>query len=342
MGTMLYAVVNGDGTCLKDDLYLRDAVETLLTLYGHDFDVVEDENGILHLAWGPVGLLRPTGIRHHNLPGLRLSAASRREPWNGRCVASREVREKRWWRLEQPGRQPFYFDGVEKQEAYDYCQYLNRQIFYKNEVPYEVREVTDEVELARAALRGSRSVKPPKFKGRYRTAFLIDNRQPAILRDLIYPDRLFEFTSKIFLSLSVRVETGMYSRGFSIRVRIADNFAQWDQSDWRRVIENALRNAGEIDLGEQAGGSGSPTTLVSLRTAAPAGLLLWRHERGIVDEGVKIDTTRLKNEIRRRIESVPESGRTDCMRQAALSEDHAIEIKCRSRKLHPLQRGRRG
>lgn len=340
MDDRLFAIMDRDGTCLENDPEFLKAVETLLTLDDHDFGVIEQPDGLLELTWGPRNMMRPTGVRAFGLSSLLLEAAARREPWNGRRVTVAEFWGPRLWRITQPGRPPFYFNSKGPQEAYDYCQYLNHRLHYRHEAAFEVRSITDEDELQRASGNGRREVRLPESGYQYRTVFPIDDQLPVVLRDLIYPDRLFEFTSRVFLYLAARTKNGLVSRVFDFRVRIDKNYAGWDQAHWRAAIESSLHDTEDMDLGlhldvvKPAG-----TTTVSLRTMAREDILLWRREDGIIDDTIEIDPERLREEIRRKIASVPDSGRTDCLRQAALSADSAVEIKCRRRGLHLLSRG---
>lgn len=339
MDDCLFAIMDRDGTCLKDGLEFLEAAETLLTLDDHDFGLIEHPGRVLELTWGPRDMMLPTGIRAFGLSDLLLEAAARREPRNGRRVTTADAWGPPWWSIEQPGRPPFYFNSKGAEEAYDYCDYLNRRLHYRHEAALEVRDVTDEEELQRASRNGCREVGLPASEYKYRTCFPIDDQRPVILRDLVYPDRLFEFTSRVFLYLDIDTKRGLVSGGIRPRVRIDEHYIGWDEADWRAVIESILHNTEDTHLGWYLDLADPATTVtVSLRTMAREDILLWRREGGIVDDTIEIDPERLRDEIRRKIASVPDSGRTDCLRQAALSSDGRLEIKCKPRGLHLLSR----
>ncbi|WP_142627979.1 hypothetical protein [Rhizobium sp. P007] len=339
MDDCLFAIMDSDGACLETGLEFFEATETLLTLDDHDFDFIQGRDGLLELVWGPRGRMRPTGIRAYGRSDLLLYAASRDEPWNGRRVTTADAWGPGWWSITQPGRPPFYFNSEGAEEAYDYCDYLNRLLHYRKEAAFEIREVTADEEIQRASRNGPRTVEQSEDVYGYRTVFPIDEQLPVVLRDLVYPDRLFECTSRVFLYLDIHTKRGLVSGGIRPRIRIDENYIGWKVADWHAVIESTLHEMEDTYLGWRLDLTDPATTVtVSLRTMAREDILLWRREGGIVDDTIEIDPERLRDEIRRKIASVPDSGRTDCLRQAALSSDSRLEIKCKPRGLHLLSR----
>jgi hypothetical protein len=337
MNNLLFNIIDSDGAYLDCGLEYDKAAQALLTLDDHDFDFLERPDGLLELVWGPQGMLRSTGIQAAARPDILLRVVSRNEPWNGRRATLAESWRPSWWRIEQPGRPPFYGWGHEA-EAYAYCQCLDRWLCDRGEAAFDVHEVAHE-EFQQASRSSLAQVELAAALRDRRTVFPIDDQLPVVLRDLCYPDRLFELTSKVFLLLNVNTQNGLVSGRAYLRVRIDEDYIRWDEADWRAVIESAIRRAEDTHSGCHSDQDDPATTVaVSLATTWGQDILLWRRTEGVVEDNIEIDLRRLRTEICHQIASVPESGQTNCLCQSAVSANGNIEIKCKRRGLDLLSR----
>lgn len=341
MHNLLFNIMDSDGAYLDCGLEYDKAAQVLLTLDDHEFDFLERPDGPLELIWGPRGMMRPTGIQAAARPDVLLQVVSRREPWNGRRATLAESCGPSWWRIEQPGRPPFYGWGHEA-EAHAYCQFLDRRLCYRGEAAFDVHDVTREEEFEQASRNDLAKVKLAAALRDQRTVFPIDDQLPVVLRDLCYPDRLFELTSKVILLLDIKTQNGLDSELAELAelgVRVDEDYLRWDAADWRAIIESAIRRAEDTHSGCHSDLDSPATTVaVSLATTWGQDILLWRRTEGVVEDNIAIDMKRLRTEICHQIASVPGSGRTNCLRQAAVSADGNIEIKCKKRRLDLLSR----
>ncbi|UWU23014.1 hypothetical protein N2601_08730 [Rhizobium sp. CB3060] len=340
MTNFFFAIVDADGNYLERGLEYRQAAERLLRLDDNSFRFESQPDGLIELQWGKWGQERPTGIQGGTESDIFWQVISRDEPWCGRQAFMEQFGDESWWRIAQPGRPPFYGYGSAA-EAYAYCNYLNQghRSCEKKRLAFQVHHPDSRDVFEGGYRSGSGNVKLADALREFRSVFAIDRLLPVVLRDLHYPDRLFELTSKIFVRLKLRTENGLVSGSAHLRVHIGETYIGWDEEDWRAVIESALRRTEDTDLGWHFDLANPATAIeVSLGTTWGQDILLYRRKSGAVQDIPAIDLNRLRGEIYHKIASVPDSGRTDICRQAALSADGKVEIKCKRRGLHLLSR----
>ncbi|KQQ72430.1 hypothetical protein ASF70_12940 [Rhizobium sp. Leaf321] len=149
-----------------------------------------------------------------------------------------------------------------------------------------------------------------------------------VLFDTDYPDSFFVMTHRQSLIVYIRINDATKNIGASgsLRVRIDHPFFEdWTAEDWSNRIETA---ASKSEFCRYVGYS-SPTAEIEvvLRDGEDHITLMRRTAGQRIP--VEVDIDKVHDAIYRKIRSVPVSGKSNTCRQAAVSDDYMLEIKCK-------------
>lgn len=163
----------------------------------------------------------------------------------------------------------------------------------------------------------------------------IPGRIPTTLVDTMYPGKVFEFTPRTFVSLPVVCKLGDWTcicHRFDLR--IDGRFEKWDHAGWALAICERLRRCYVKEFLKLDNPATDVTVSLCLKELGE--IWLYKSKDGVARANMEADLDAIRSALKARIAAVPMSGRTDCMRQAALCPDDIVAIRCKQRDVTQL------